>query len=78
MAAIAALVMTGLILAFGILCIKVPERAIEMQRKFYAKINWRIQPISVAKELKNTRMMGKFMAVVAGITMVLVILKVLK
>ncbi|MCX5686230.1 MAG: hypothetical protein NTW09_02020 [Candidatus Omnitrophica bacterium] len=45
---------------------------------FGAKINWKIRPISVEKELKNTRMMGIFMAVMAVITLFLIILKVLK
>lgn len=78
MTAIAALVVTGLILVFGILCAKAPERAIEMQRRFYAKINWQIKPISIKTELKNTRTMGISMAVMAGITLILIILKVLK
>lgn len=31
---------------------------IEMQIKFYAKINWRMEPISMPKEIKNTKFMG--------------------
>ena len=31
---------------------------IKMQIKFYAKINWRMEPISMSKEIKNTRIMG--------------------
>lgn len=77
MTAIIALLVTGLILAFGILCAKAPERAIKMQRRFYANINWKIKPISVVKELKNTRMMGRFMVAMAVITLFLITLKVL-
>ena len=34
---------------------------IELQRKFYEKINWRIEPISMAREIRNTRLMGLFL-----------------
>jgi len=35
-----------------------PELTIEIQRKFYEKINWRIEPISMPKEIRNTKIMG--------------------
>jgi len=35
-----------------------PALTIELQRKFYEKINWRIEPISMTKEIRNTKMMG--------------------
>jgi len=35
-----------------------PSQSIELQRKFYEKINWRIEPISLSKEIRNTRIMG--------------------
>ena len=38
-----------------------PQAAIELQRKFYAVINWRIEPISMEKEIRNTRLMGIFL-----------------
>lgn len=42
-----------------------PALAIEIQRKFYEKINWRIEPISMQKELQHTKMMGMFLVVIA-------------
>lgn len=42
----------------GIFLITKPALAIEIQRRFYAKINWRIEPISISKEIRNTRIMG--------------------
>jgi hypothetical protein len=45
--------------------------AIEMQRKFYLNINWRIEPVSMEKELSNTKVMGR-MLVFIGIVTVLV------
>lgn len=49
------------VLAFanGIVCFCKPSRAIEIQKKFYEKINWRIEPIDMAKELRNTKIMGQ-------------------
>jgi len=35
-----------------------PSLAIEIQRRFYERINWNIEPISVSKEIRNTRIMG--------------------
>jgi hypothetical protein len=40
-----------------------PTDAIEMQRKFYALINWKIEPISMDKEIKNTKIMGLFLVI---------------
>jgi len=32
-----------------------------MQRRFYLLINWRIEPVSMEKEIRNTRWMGLFL-----------------
>jgi len=45
-------------LAFGIFTYKKPLRIFELQKRFYASINWRIEPISVQKEIRNTKIMG--------------------
>lgn len=37
-----------------------PKAAIALQKKFYEKINWRIEPVSMEKEIRNTRLMGLF------------------
>ncbi|MFA4988542.1 MAG: hypothetical protein WC572_02945 [Candidatus Omnitrophota bacterium] len=47
-----------LALAAGLAMFLHPSLCIELQRRFYAKINWRIEPISMAKEIRNTRLMG--------------------
>lgn len=48
-------------LLFGIFLIKKPHLAIEIQRKFYEKINWRLEPISMEKEIRSTKMLGVFL-----------------
>lgn len=47
-----------------------PELTIEIQKKFYKKINWRIEPISVRKEIRNTKIMGMFLVAVAVVTII--------
>lgn len=49
----------GLIgIAAGVFLIKKPNSAIKIQQSFYSKINWDIKPISLDKELRNTKFMG--------------------
>ena len=40
-----------------------PFWAIEIQKKFYEIINWRIEPISLEKEIRNTKIMGLFLMI---------------
>ena len=41
-----------------------PQQAMKIQIKFYEKINWRVEPISMDKEIRNTRAMGVFLLAV--------------
>ena len=50
-------------LGFGIFIYCRPLEIFEIQRKFYAIINWRIEPISLEKEVRNTKVMGLFLVV---------------
>jgi hypothetical protein len=50
-------------LGIAIIMIINPNLAIELQRRFYEKINWRIEPLSVSKEIRNTRLMGWFLII---------------
>ena len=52
-----------------------PVLTIEIQKKFYEKINWRIEPISMPKEIRNTRIMGIFLVAVAIVTIICYCLK---
>ncbi|MCM8795197.1 MAG: hypothetical protein NC928_00680 [Candidatus Omnitrophica bacterium] len=42
-----------------------PHLAIEIQRRFYRRINWNLEPISIEKEIRNTRIMGGFLIVIS-------------
>jgi len=57
-------------LATGTICLRNPELAIHIQKYLYALINWQMQPISLEKELRNTRVLG---AILMGVTFLLVI-----
>ena len=55
---------TAFCAAFGIFLIKSPDRAFQIQQKFYRMINWHIEPISLDRERRNTRWMGIFLLVI--------------
>lgn len=57
----------------GILLYLRPEAAIKFQIKFYEKINWRLEPVSWPKEIRNTKIMGLFLFVVALATLFLLV-----
>ncbi len=48
-------------LILGILIYQFPLQVIRLQQQFYACINWRMEPISMDKEILNTRLMGCFL-----------------
>jgi hypothetical protein len=45
-------------IALGLFLILRPDQVIELQKRFYFKINWRMEPVNMALEIRNTRMMG--------------------
>lgn len=59
----------------GIFFIVKPASAIEIQRRFYARINWKIEPISMPKEIRNTRIMGGVLVVLLVITLIFILIK---
>lgn len=60
----------------GLLLAIRPRQAIELQKKFYAKINWKIEPISLEKEIRNTRIMGLSLIVLAIVGIIFVLNKI--
>jgi hypothetical protein len=51
-----------------------PGLTIEIQRRFYAKINWKIEPISMQKEIHNTRIMGYLLIILLIIILIFTLL----
>ena len=60
---------------FGLFIIRYPLKTFEIQKKFYAMINWRIEPISLEKEIRNTKMMGIFLFVFVIVASLYVLLR---
>jgi len=60
---------------FGALLIFRPARVIAFQIKFYEFINWRIEPVSMQKELRNTRIMGGLLTAISLISIIYVFIK---
>jgi hypothetical protein len=54
-----------LTLPIGLFLFLNPHQALEIQKRFYAAINWRIEPISLSKEIRNTRIIGLFLIFVS-------------
>lgn len=52
-------------LIIGLLLAINPALSIKIQIRFYEKINWRMEPISMQKEIRNTRIMGIFLILVS-------------
>jgi hypothetical protein len=54
-----------------------PYLSIRIQQKFYERINWRIEPISMSKEIRNTKFMGLFLLFLSFLVMVHIIIKII-
>ena len=50
-----------------------PGAVIEFQRKFYENINWRIEPISMPREVRNTKLMGLFLILAAPLAIICIL-----
>lgn len=62
-------------LAAGISMALNPVLSIEMQRRFYYRINWKIEPVSLPKEIRNTRAMGWLLIAISAGTLLFLIVK---
>ncbi len=58
-------------LGIGAFMVIHPALSIEIQRRFYCRINWKIEPISLVKEIRNTRAMGWFLVILSVTTLFL-------
>ncbi|MCX5702176.1 MAG: hypothetical protein NTW64_04265 [Candidatus Omnitrophica bacterium] len=60
-------------LSVALLLLIKPFLAIEMQRRFYEKINWKIEPISVEKERRNTQIMGLILLLILVTSFIIIL-----
>jgi hypothetical protein len=56
-------IFTLLGIVIGFLVFLYPVSVMRMQVKFYEKINWRIEPISLQKEFDRTRYTGLYLVI---------------
>lgn len=59
----------------GAFCLKYPEKTIKLQQYFYLKINWRMEPVSWDKEVRNTRSMGIFILCAGLAALILIFIR---
>ena len=59
---------------FGALLAWKPKKVIDAQTAIYRPFNWKLEPISMEKEIKNTRIMGMSVLVTGVIVLVLIML----
>jgi len=65
-------------LAVGAFMVINPHQSIEIQRRFYCHINWKIEPISMSREIRNVRIMGWFLIILSITTLFFAFTKVLR
>lgn len=68
------LILAAASLGVGVLYSSKPELAIEWQKRAYASFNWRIEPISLERELRSMKVMGKILIFISMATIVYLII----
>ena len=58
------IIMDSISIITGALIAWKARKAIDIQIAFYRLINWKIEPISMDKEIRNTRIMGAILLVI--------------
>ncbi len=62
-------------IAFGSLLAWKPKKIIDIQIALYRPFNWKIEPISMEKEIRNTRIMGLAVIVLGILSLGYILLK---
>lgn len=62
-------------MVFGALLMWKPKKVIEIQIALYRPFNWKIEPISMEKEIRNTRIMGMVVFILGVISLVYIIIQ---
>ena len=59
---------------FGALVAWKPRKTIDIQIAFYRPLNWKIEPISMEKEIRNTRIMGLTVVILGILSLIYILL----
>lgn len=65
---------TVIAIVFGALVAWKPKKTIEIQIALYRPFNWKLEPISMEKEIKNTRIMGLIVLILGIISLIYIFL----
>jgi hypothetical protein len=63
------------VILFGALVAWKPKKVIDLQIALYRPFNWKIEPISMEKEIKNTRTMGLTVLILGMISLSYILLR---
>ncbi len=61
-------------IAFGALVAWKPKKTIDIQTAFYRPFNWKLEPISMEKEIRNTRIMGLAVLIFGILSLIYILL----
>ena len=70
------LIMIIIAVGFGGFIFLQPRRIIDMQISFYRLINWDIKPVSMEKEIRNTRIMGAAALILGILSLIYIIFSI--
>ncbi|MFA5039041.1 MAG: hypothetical protein WC732_05110 [Candidatus Omnitrophota bacterium] len=68
-------VISGVSLVIGLFLYLKPRDAIRIQIAFYKSINWRMEPVSMEKEVRSTRWMGLFLMLASLASVITILMK---
>ena len=63
-----------IVIAFGALLAWKPKKVIEIQMALYRPFNWKLEPISMEKEIRNTRIMGLVLLILGILALIYILL----
>jgi hypothetical protein len=61
-------ILSGVALLIGLVLIAIPRKVIDAQIALYRPFNWKLEPISMEKEIRNTRIMGWIMVLFCAVS----------
>lgn len=64
-----------LVILFGALVAWKPKKVIDIQIALYRPFNWKIEPISMEKEIRNTRTMGRVVLILGLVAFLYIIVR---
>lgn len=69
------LTIVAIAIVFGALVAWKPKKTIDIQTALYRPFNWKLEPISMEKEIKNTRIMGLTVLILGTLSLIYILLK---